>query len=405
MSAAPKLDAATEETPAADASLERIRRLVRVADGILSSMRQIADERQRETSGRRYKLTEVSEMLDKSVDAIRRAEAAGLLPQPEFRPSGQRLGYTLAEVNRMRDHFGRRPWRAADDEPVLLAVQNFKGGVGKSTIAVHAAQHLAERGYRVLIVDADSQASTTTLFGFNPDRDIEVEDTLLPYLIGDRADGLGYAARATHWDGLDLIPANLGLYSAEYIISQQVKGNVALLSRMKTGLREVARNYDVVVIDPPPALGMISLSVLQAANAILIPTPPSSIDFASTAAYLSMLEEVVETLVETLRLPVAYSFVSLLATKITPAKGAHEAMREVMGHCFGRDILPTALLDSAEFDTASVEMRTVYEHDGATTKTHKRCRNNLAAVMGDLETQIRRTWPSYRAALRAEGIA
>ncbi|WP_031555180.1 AAA family ATPase [Parvularcula oceani] len=391
--------------PSPENSLEQIRRLARVADTIIGSMRTLAGEREQANGGRRYKLTDVAAMIGKSVDAIRRAEAAGQLPEPEFRPSGQRLGYSLADVNRMRDHFGRRPWRSASDEPVLLAVQNFKGGVGKSTIAAHTAQHLAEQGYRVLIVDADSQASTTTLFGFNPDRDIEVEDTLLPYLIGDRADGLHYAARGTHWDGLDLIPANLGLYSAEYILSQQVKGNVAMLSRMKTGLREIAEGYDVVVIDPPPALGMISLSVLQAANAILIPTPPSSIDFASTAAYLSMLEEVVESLVETLGLDVSYAFVSLLATKVVESKGAHEAMREVMGRGFGRDILPTALLDSAEFDTASVEMRTVYEHSGARTQTHKRCRNNLDAVMRDLEILIRRTWPSHRQSLRAEGIA
>ena len=392
----------TAPTPAA--SLEQIRRLARTADTILGSMRDVA-----EAGGlgapKRYKLTDVARMIGRSVDAIRRAEAAGELPAPAMRESGQRLGYTLEEVNRIRDHFGRRPWRAPDDAPCLLAVQNFKGGVGKSTIACHAAQHLAERGYRVLVVDADSQASTTTLFGFNPDRDIEVEDTLLPYLIGDRSDGLAYAVRPTRWDGLDLIPANLGLYSAEYVISQQVKGNVTLLSRMKEGLRAAADAYDVVVIDPPPALGMISLSVLQAANAILIPTPPGSIDFASTAAYLAMLEEVVESLTETLGLEVGYSFVSLLATKMVPAKGAHEAMREVMARGFGGDILPTALLDSAEFDTASVEMRTVYEHRGAKSQTHKRCRANLDAVMADLERMIRRTWPSHASALRSEGVA
>ena len=391
--------------PTPEASLEQIRTLSRVADTILGSMRGLAEERGQAAGPHRYKLTDAARMAGRSVDAVRRAEAEGHLAAPALRPSGQRLGYDLAAVNAMRDHFGTRARRAPDDAPLLLAVQNFKGGVGKSTIAAHAAQHLAERGYRVLIVDADSQASTTTLFGFNPDMDVEVEDTLLPYLIGDRADGLAYAVRGTHWDGLDLIPANLGLYSAEYVISQQVKGNVTLLSRMKEGLRDVARAYDVVVIDPPPALGMISLSVLQAANAILIPTPPGSIDFASTAAYLSMLEEVVESLVHKLGLDVRYAFVQLLATKVSPSKGAHEAMREVMGRGFGGDILPTALLDSAEFDTASVEMRTVYEHAGPRSQTHRRCRANLDQVMGELELMIRRTWPSHRPALRAEGLA
>ncbi|MEM0929607.1 MAG: AAA family ATPase [Pseudomonadota bacterium] len=387
------------------ATLQSISQLVTTADGILGSMRDIAEDRVKEGGPRRYRLTEAAQLAGRSVDAVRRAEAAGDLPQPELRASGQRAGYALADVNRMRDHFGTRPFRDPSDPPVILAVQNFKGGVGKSTISAHAAQYFAERGYRVLIVDCDSQASTTTLFGFNPDVDIETDTTLLPYLIADRSDGIGYAVRPTSWDGLDLVPANLGLYSAEYILSQQVKGDVARLSRLKTGLHEAAASYDVVIIDPPPALGMISLSVLQAASAILIPTPPSSIDFASTAAYLAMLEEVVEALNAQTATPVEYSFVTLLATKVVEQKGAHEVMRDVMGRAFSGSILPTALLDSAEFDTASVEMRTVFEMSGGQSRTARRCRNNLLAVMGDLEVKVRQTWPSHRAKLRQEGIA
>ena len=395
----------SENTERSAATLQSISQLVATADGILGSMRDIAEDRVKEGGPRRYRLTEAAQLAGRSVDAVRRAEAAGDLPQPTLRASGQRAGYALADVNRMRDHFGTRPCRDPEDPPVILAVQNFKGGVGKSTISAHAAQYFAERGYRVLIVDTDSQASTTTLFGFNPDVDIETETTLLPYLIADRSDGIGYAVRPTSWDGLDLIPANLGLYSAEYILSQQVKGDVARLSRLKTGLHEAAKSYDIVIIDPPPALGMISLSVLQAASAILIPTPPSSIDFASTAAYLAMLEEVVEALNAQTQTPVEYSFVTLLATKVVEQKGAHEVMRDVMGRAFSGSILPTALLDSAEFDTASVEMRTVFEMSGGQSRTARRCRNNLLAVMGDLEVKVRQTWPSHRAKLRQEGIA
>jgi chromosome partitioning protein len=387
------------------ATLETISTLVETADSIISSMRDLAEDRVAESGPRRYRLTEAAQLAGRSVDAVRRAEAAGDLPQPALRSSGQRAGYTLREVNLMRDHFSTRPYRGPEDPPLVLAVQNFKGGVGKSTIAAHAAQYFAERGYRVLIVDTDSQASTTTLFGFNPDVDIETDTTLLPYLIGDRSDGIGYAVRPTAWDGLDLVPANLGLYSAEYILSQQVKGDVSRLSRLRTGLLEAAQSYDILIIDPPPALGMISLSVLQAANAILIPTPPSSIDFASTAAYLAMLEEVVEALGRQSGRPVEYSFITLLATKVVEQKGAHETMREVMGRAFSGAILPTALLDSAEFDTASVEMRTVFEATGGQSRTARRCRNNLLAVMGDLERKVRQTWPSHVGKLRAEGIA
>src|SRR3546814_8485333 len=64
----------------------------------------------------------------------------------------------------MREVFGTRPWRSPEDPPAILSVCNFKGGVGKSTIALHLAQHFAINGYRVLFIDCDSQASSTMMF-------------------------------------------------------------------------------------------------------------------------------------------------------------------------------------------------------------------------------------------------
>src|SRR3546814_8556513 len=78
----------------------------------------------------------------------------------------------------MREVFGTRPWRAASDTPAIISISNFKGGVAKTTIALHAAQHFAIRGYRVLLIDCDSQASTTMMFGYRPDVDLSEDDTL-----------------------------------------------------------------------------------------------------------------------------------------------------------------------------------------------------------------------------------
>src|SRR3546814_18500284 len=78
----------------------------------------------------------------------------------------------------MREVFGTRPWRAATDTPAIISISNFKGGVAKTTLALHAAQHFAIRGYRVLLVDCDSQASTPMMFGYRPDVDLGGDDTL-----------------------------------------------------------------------------------------------------------------------------------------------------------------------------------------------------------------------------------
>ena len=352
----------------------------------------------------RFSITRTAEMVGRTAEAIRQAELDGRLPPPRIGANGRREGYTLAEVNHMRDVFGTRPRRAASDPAVILAVQNFKGGVGKSTLTCHIAQHLALRGYRVAVVDCDSQASSTTIFGFNPDIDIDDEETLLPFFRHGGAADLDYAIRPTPWAGIDLIPANLGLYQAEYEAAARLRGNPAALDRLRRGVEAMAERYDVVLLDPPPALGMISLAVLRAANALLIPTPPSTVDFASTTHFLSMVVDTLQTLEAHGLGARGFHFLRVIATKVDEGKSAHTQIREMMEAVFGADILKTSLLDSAEIDNANVQLRTVYELPNANSRTHERCRNNLDRLNEEIELLIRKAWPSHRSELRRLGL-
>ena len=353
----------------------------------------------------RFTISRAAEMVARTPEAIRGAEADERLPKPRLSATGRREGYTLAEVNHMRDVFGTRPGRTDSDPAVILAVQNFKGGVGKSTLTCHAAQYLALKGYRVAVIDCDSQASTTTIFGFNPDMDIEDEATLLPFFRHGGEPDLRYGLRPTAWTGIDLIPANLGLYQAEYEAAARLRGNPDALDRLRRGVEDLARDYDVVLLDPPPALGMISLAVLRAANALLIPTPPSTVDFASTAHFLRMIVETLEVLESHGLGRRGYQFLRVVATKVDEAKSAHLQIREMMQSVFGSDMLAASLLDSAEIDNANVQLRTVYEVNGAGSRTHERCRNNLDRLNGEVELLIRKAWPSHRGELRRLGVA
>ena len=356
----------------------------------------------------RFNVRTAAEMVGRTEKAIRDAEADGRLPEPDKdAETGRRTGYTLLQVNKMREVFGTLPHRGADDPPLVLAVQNFKGGVGKSTIVSHLAQYFALKGYRVCVIDCDSQASSTAIFGMNPDVDVdEEEDTLYPFLRHGGPKSLHYALRATYWPGIALIPANLGLYDAEYeFAARMAREPTFILDRLRDGIASISDQFDVVLLDPPPALGMISLSVLRAANALLIPAPPSNIDFASTAHFLKMMEA---TLTELSKFggERSYSFVKILASKMNDQKSAHVAIKRMMDAVFPQDMLQSVLKDSAEIDNATANLSTVYELTGPSTRTetHKRCRAYLDAVGREIETLARKTWPSHHRALRKEGV-
>lgn len=355
-----------------------------------------------------FTVRKAAEMVGRTEKTIREAEDDGRLPPAQKDPeTGRRNGYGLSDLNRMRDVFSTLPHRADSDEAAVIAVQSFKGGVGKSTVVCHMAQYFALKGYRVCVIDCDSQASTTSMFGLNPDVDVDDEDeTLYPFFRHGGPKSLHYALRATYWPGIALIPANLGLYDAEYeFAARMVREDAFVLDRLRDGIDSIKDQFDIILLDPPPALGMISLSVLRAANALIIPAPPNNIDFASTAHFLKMMNATLGDLAEAGGAR-DYRFVKILATKMNDNKSAHVAIKRMMDAVFPQDMLQAVLKDSAEIDNATANLHTVYELTGAQTRTdtHKRCRAYLDAVGREIELLIRKSWPSHHAGLRKEGL-
>lgn len=346
----------------------------------------------------RFGIAEAAQMLGCSTNRIRMAEEDGRLPPAPASDNGRRLGYSVENMLTMRDVLGASPARAPLDVPAVIAVQNFKGGVGKSTVTTHLAHYFAVQGYRVLVVDCDSQATTTTLFGFNPHFNIARGETLYPYLsIEPTQSDLSYAVKSTPWPNVDLIPSNLELFDVEYeLAAAGSDGGSVLASRfrkLKRGLAELARNYDIVLLDPPPALGTISLAVMQAANALLVPMAATTPDFCSTVQFLSMMDQVLNQLADA-GIEVDYSFVRLICSKFDSNDPSHAMVRAIMEQSFGPALLPVPILESAEISHAAMRMMTVYELEKpiGTPKTHKRCRANLDEAMRQVEQLVRQGW-------------
>ena len=144
----------------------------------------------------------------------------------------------------------------------VLAIVNQKGGVGKSTTAVNLGASLALMGRRVLIVDIDPQGNTTTGFGVDKRT---VERDIYNVLLQDAA--IAEVACPTEVENLVIVPATLNLAGAEIELVSALQRE----SRLKTALSTVLGDYDEVLIDCPPSLGLLTINALTAATEVIIP--------------------------------------------------------------------------------------------------------------------------------------
>jgi chromosome partitioning protein len=360
------------------------------------------DPHQHKQLNRLFSPSEAALMVGRDRTTLARAEAElGLESLHRHPETNRRLGYSLAQIQTFRERFGTLPWRGEGEVPVIIACQNFKGGVGKSTTCVNFAHYLALKGYRVLVVDTDSQATTTSMFGYMPDAEITQEHTLLPYLDSTQS-SLIYAVRKTYWPNIDLIPSCLALYDAELAIAAHLATQddrvkrLDFFSELKFGLQTVSEHYDVILLDSPPSLGLISINVLLAADCLLVPTAPRMHDFTSTVQFFRMVRNYISQIDPDKE----YRWISVLTTLFDQRLVSHKQFFEVMQACFGDVILQHVFFQSSEIINSAVQYLGSYEQP----KPNRKVLEMLDGVFGEIEIRILREWPSKRAMLNEKGI-
>jgi len=390
------VEASAEEEIATSASrpepigLTKLTEMTTVAQGILSLARKRALAPNMEKVARRYTLTEVSELVQIPRKTLEYAIQSKDLPKGDT--SGRMRLFTLQDVEAFRRHAGTLPWRPPGTKLAVVTVANFKGGVGKTSAAIHLAQYFALKGYRTLALDLDPQASLTTLFGFLPDSDIPDDATALAYFSGD-VRSLRPAIRRTHWHGLDLIPANLALSDAEFSLANRVsrESGFVFYHPLASALQEIADDYDIVVIDTPPAQGFITMNALFAATGLLVPLTPAMMDFASAGLFLRMLTSNLEIISRYEGTEKTFDFVRILLSKFESNNKVHQQIERWVRKGFPGSVLAKNLALSAALRTGP-DMQTAYESFAGDRRTLRRAMEFLDDVNEEIEALVRDPW-------------
>jgi chromosome partitioning protein len=237
----------------------------------------------------------------------------------------------------------------------VIAMCNQKGGVGKTTTTINLGAALAEYGRRVLVVDFDPQGAASVGLGISPH---ELDRTIYNLLMERDAD-IHSVIRTTENPNLDLLPANIDLSAAEV----QLVGEVARETVLARALRPVLDDYDVVLVDCQPSLGLLTVNALTAAHGVLIPLECEFFALRGVALLVETIEKVRDRLNPRLEvdgiLATMYDSRTLHAREVVAR--VHEA--------FGDTLLQTVIGRTVKFPDATVaaEPITTYAptHSGA----------------------------------------
>lgn len=346
-----------------------------------------------------YNSAQVAELCGIDRNRLEHRRRKGGLP--DGREEARRRMFTLKEaqewVVEYRHSKSKRGCVAVGQAPraVVIAAGNFKGGVGKSTTAATLAQGLSLRGHKVLVIDTDPQGSLTSLMGVAPET-LEDEDTILNVASGE-AQTLADAIRPTYWSNIHLVGAAPRISGAQFHLPARAqKDGVKFWSVLSNGLdQEILDLYDVVIIDTPPALDYLTINAFYAADILMVPLPPSAMDFVSSTQFWDLFVDLNEEFAE-YGMQKEYSFVNVLLSRVDANDTAAALVREWITEAYGKHLLPIEIPSTAAAKTAAAEFGTVYDATVAqqSARTYRRAYEAYERLIEITEDQLVRVWQS-----------
>jgi chromosome partitioning protein len=342
-----------------------------------------------------YNLSQLAAFCGVEKGSLNHRISKGDLPAGKLNEAGSRREFTLHEARAWIREYRRDYLRPQGGEAVTISVGNFKGGVSKTTTAVSLAQGLTLLGHKVLVIDTDPQGSMTTLFGILADTEVDEENTILPLAMGAET-SIRYAIQPTYWDGIDLVAAAPVLFGAEFALParQTKEPGFEFWRVLDLGIDDVRGDYDVIIIDTPPALSYTTINAFIASNGIIMPLPPNALDFASAAQFWSLFSDLTSSLLTERGLTKEFDFIHVLLSRVDSTDAASNVVRQWIGQTYAEKVLPVEIPKTAVIGVAAAEFGTVYDiskYDGA-AKTFKRARDAYDNFVVQIEASIRSVW-------------
>jgi chromosome partitioning protein len=233
--------------------------------------------------------------------------------------------------------------------PTVIAVANQKGGVGKTTTTANLGAALARQGRRVLLIDMDPQGNLTSAVGISKTTEHTIAEALLDF------NARLPALNVENGNGqLDVAPATLALASAEAALMNKLGRE----QRLRDQIARHAATYDVVVIDTPPSLGLLTINALVAADWALIPTEARFFSLQG----LQMIEESIE---EVLYLNPRLKVIGILLSKLDRRLREEKQVAEYLRERWGARVFDTEIGTSSKVLEASSAGKTVFSYLGA----------------------------------------